>query len=168
MSYEAHNLASRDLIARCGVLTLSDTRDQATDSSGAYIKSTLQKAGHFVGEYAVIKDDSDAIYRTLFDWLGRTDIDCVITTGGTGITRRDTTAQVVERMIDTPLPGFGELFRMLSFQEIGAGAMLSRATAGVRRGKLIFALPGSTRAVELAMSRLIVPELRHLLREVRR
>jgi len=168
MSYESHQQAAVELIARCGVVTLSDTRDESQDDSGALVRSTLQKAGHFVAEYVVIPDDADRLYRTLFDWLGRADIDCVITNGGTGISRRDNTISVVERMIDQPLPGFGELFRMLSYQQVGSGAMLSRACAGLRRGKMIFALPGSTKAVELAMSQLIVPELRHMLRELRK
>ena len=104
----------------------------------------------------------------LTDILAREDVDAVFTNGGTGVSRRDRTIEVVERHLDQPLAGFGELFRFLSFEQIGSGAMLSRAVAGIGRGKIVFAMPGSTKAVELAMSRLILPELKHLLHELRK
>src|SRR5581483_10653669 len=102
------------------------------------------------------------------DLLSRPDVDAILTNGGTGISRRDQTIDVVERLLDHHLPGFGELFRMLSYDQIGSGALLSRATAGIARGKPLFALPGSTKAVELAMTKLILPEIRHLLFELRK
>ena len=102
------------------------------------------------------------------DLLAHPDVDAVLTNGGTGISRRDQTIDVIERLIEQPLPGFGELFRMLSWEQIGSGAMLSRAAGGIVHGKLVFAMPGSTGAVELAMTKLILPEMKHLLRELRK
>jgi len=108
------------------------------------------------------------LHELLTEVLAVRDLDAVLTNGGTGISRRDTTIEVVETHLDQTLPGFGELFRMLSFQQIGSGAMLSRAVGGVARGKLLFAMPGSTAAVELAMTQLILPELKHLVHELRK
>ena len=167
-AYEEHTAAAEPIAAGCAVITLSDTRRQATDTSGARIRELLGVEGHGVAHYAVIPDEPaqlDALLRTL---LARPDVDAVLTTGGTGIGRRDTAVPVVEALLEQRLPGFGELFRMLSWEQVGSGAMLSRAVAGVARGKLLFAMPGSTKAVELAMTKLILPEIRHLLRELRK
>ena len=150
------------------MVTLSDTRSQATDTSGSRIKQMLASAGHPLVHYQICCDEPDEFEPLLAGLLGRADVDVILSSGGTGISVRDRTIDVVEKHLDRALPGFGELFRMLSWQEIGSGAMLSRAVAGVAKGKLLFALPGSTNAVELAMSRLILPEMGHLLYEVRR
>ncbi len=168
MAYSQHLQDSASESARCVVITLSDTRTEQTDSSGRTIRDLLAAAGHRVIEYRIIRDEAADLHDVLTEVLAREDIDAVFTNGGTGISRRDQTIEVIERHLDQTLPGFGELFRFLSHQQIGSGAMLSRAIGGVGRGKLIFAMPGSTPAVELAMTRLIVPELKHLLREMRK
>jgi len=151
---------------RCAVLTISDTRTTETDTSGRAIVELLEAAGHRVAERAIVRDEPGDVHAWVSAQLGR--VDAIITTGGTGITSRDSTCEAIESLIDKRLAGFGELFRMLSFQEIGSAAMMSRATAGTVQGKVIFVLPGSEHAVRLGMSRLIVPELGHLVRELRR
>ena len=169
MAYQQHVADAQGIIARCAIITLSDTRTPETDTSGQTIRRLLESASHVVAEYRLLRDDPDALARELEAFHNRNDIDAILTNGGTGISRRDQTIRVVERAIEQPLPGFGELFRMLSWEQIGSGAMLSRAVGGIARGgKLIFAMPGSTKAVELAMTKLILPELAHLLRELRK
>jgi molybdenum cofactor biosynthesis protein B len=155
-------------VAACAVLTVSDTRTEATDRSGAYLAEALEGAGHRVVRREVVPDEPTRIDATLRRWLADGEAEVVLTTGGTGIAARDTTVEVVERLLDTRLDGFGELFRMLSYREIGAAAMLSRAVGGLAGGRLLFALPGSSAAVRLAMDELLLPELPHLLRELRR
>lgn len=166
MSYAAHKAASRETPVRCAVLTVSDTRTSETDTSGALIKARLAEAGHATSVYQIVPDDPGEI-SVLLDHLANT-VDVVLLNGGTGISRRDTTYEAVAAKLEKTLPGFGELFRMLSYREIGSGAMLSRAVAGVYRDTLIFSMPGSTGAVRLAMERLIVPELEHLVWELLR
>ena len=168
MGYQEHVRDAQALSARCAVVTLSDTRTADTDQSGKRIRELLETDRHVVARYHVIRDEAAALHALLTELLSENDLDAVLTNGGTGISRRDTTIEIVEQHLDQVLPGFGELFRMLSFQEIGSGAMLSRAVGGVSRGKLLFALPGSTGAVELAMTKLILPELRHLVRELKK
>ena len=167
-AYQEHQAASASIAARCAVVTLSDTRDTATDRSGALIRELLGANGHVVTHYQLIPDDPALLEPLLRSMLSREDVDAVLTTGGTGVSRRDTTVPLIESLLDQRLPGFGELFRMLSWEQIGSGAMLSRAVAGIARGRLVFAMPGSTKAVELAMTKLILPELGHLLRELRK
>jgi molybdenum cofactor biosynthesis protein B len=150
------------------VITLSDTRTADTDKSGQRIRELLEADGHAVAHYRILPDDPQALGAELGALLARDDIDAVLTNGGTGVSRRDQTVGVIERSLDTPLPGFGELFRMLSWDEIGSGALLSRAAGGIAKGKVLFAMPGSTAAVELAMTKLILPEIRHLLAELRK
>ena len=130
------------------------------------MRERLEEAGHAVLHARIVRDEPGDI-RTAID-AARADCQVVILSGGTGLTRRDSTFEVVSPLLDRPIPGFGELFRMLSWQEIGAASMLSRATAGVSRGLLIFALPGSSAGVRLAMDSLIVPELRHILQQLSR
>jgi molybdenum cofactor biosynthesis protein B len=168
MSYQDHHRASEKISARCAVITLSDTRTIQTDASGRMIRDLLEKAGHEIASYDLIRDEPAELEKLLADLLARGTIDAILTNGGTGISRRDQTISVVSRRIEQPLPGFGELFRMLSWEQIGSGAMLSRAVGGVVKGKLIFSMPGSTKAVELAMSKLILPELKHLVSELRK
>ncbi len=150
----------------CYVLTVSDTRTEATDSSGHAIIELLTSAGHIVAGHAIVRDEPADVERMLLDQLANGDVHVIITTGGTGITSRDSTYEAIDRLLDKRLDGFGELFRMLSFNEIGPAAMMSRATAGVARGKIIVALPGSEDAVRLAMTELLIPELGHLVQQV--
>ena len=149
---------------RCGVITISDTRTPATDTSGAAICALIEAAGHTVTRYQLVKDEPDQI-AALVREVSNTGCQVILTNGGTGIARRDSTFEVIDALIDKRLPGFGELFRMLSFAEIGPAAMLSRATAGMIGGTLVFCMPGSTNAVRLAMEQLIVPQLPHLIWE---
>lgn len=168
MAYDAHQRSSQTLTARCALITLSDTRTPETDSSGRTIRELLTTAGHVVPVYQLIPDNPQRLEALLSEFIGRDDIDVILTNGGTGISRRDQTVAVIDKLLDQPLPGFGELFRMLSYQQIASAAMLSRALAGISRGKVVFAMPGSTKAVELAMTRLILPELKHLLHELKK
>jgi molybdopterin adenylyltransferase len=162
---QAHHAAAPDTV-RCAVLTVSDTRSKETDGSGRLIRDLLGMKNHEVVAYEVVPDDPDAIREVVEGWAGRADVQAILTNGGTGIAARDTSYEAVAGLLDKRIDGFGELFRMLSFQEIGAAAMLSRAVAGVYRGKLIVAMPGSTNAVKLAMTKLILPELGHLVYEI--
>lgn len=151
-----------DVTVKCAVITVSDTRSPMTDKSGQLIQSLLQAAGHSLVAYALIKDEPAQIQTQLQDLCQRADLDAVIFNGGTGIAPRDTTYDALEGLLEKQLPGFGELFRAASFQEIGTRAIASRAVAGVYRSKLIFSIPGSTGAVQLAVERFILPELVHL------
>jgi len=168
MSYQQHTKQSTEESARCAVITLSDTRTPQTDKSGKRITDLLESSGHSVNEYRLIRDEAEELRGLLEQFLASDALDIILTNGGTGVSRRDRTIEVVQRLLDQLLPGFGEIFRALSFQEIGSGAMLSRAIGGIARGKLLFAMPGSTNAVELAMTKLILPELKHLLHELRK
>jgi molybdenum cofactor biosynthesis protein B len=152
----------------CFVLTISDTRTPETDTGGAVIRELLQAAGHRVVGSAIVRDEPAQVQAIVRAQCAAPDVQAVITTGGTGITSRDSTFEAVEALLDKRLPGFGELFRMLSYQEIGAAAMLSRAQAGVRAGRIVVSLPGSPNACRLALEKLLVPELPHLVREVSR
>lgn len=164
-SVAEHRAAAPDSVG-VAVLTMSDTRTKETDTSGALIREMLNITGHQVVDYKIVPDEPELIRRTLDDWTGNPAIQAILTNGGTGIAQRDTTYDVVAGLLEKRLDGFGELFRMLSYQEIGAAAMLSRAVAGVYRGRLVMAMPGSRNAVQLAMRKLIAPELAHLVFEV--
>jgi molybdenum cofactor biosynthesis protein B len=168
MGLADHQSAAALIVARCAIVTLSDTRTADTDRSGQKIAELLQAAGHEVIDRSIVRDDPEEMLPLLELLLARNDCDAVITNGGTGISQRDQTIPTIERLIDIPLPGFGELFRMLSYQQIGSAAMMSRAVGGIAGGRLLFALPGSTAAVELAASQLIIPQLGHLLHELRK
>ena len=148
------------------MLTVSDTRSESTDRSGALIRQLIEQAGHRVVNYRILPDDPARVRDVVVAWLADTGCDGVIVSGGTGISRRDRTHEAVGALLDQRLDGFGELFRMLSWEQVGSAAMLSRALGGIAKGKLLFALPGSTAAVELAMQRLILPEIGHLLAEL--
>lgn len=153
---------------RCAVLTLSDTRTKETDKSGGFIVEQLTDAGHTIADYRVTPDDPDQIRALVSDWAADAGIDAILTNGGTGIARRDSTYDALTSLLDKRLDGFGELFRMLSFDEIGAAAMLSRAVAGAIGGTIVIAMPGSSNAVKLAMEKLVLPELAHLVFELRK
>ncbi len=150
------------------MLTVSDTRQADNDAGGKLIIDALKQAGHAVSDYTIVRDEPDLIEHQLKSWLtseSAPPINAIITTGGTGIAQRDTTVEVVRRLLDKELEGFGELFRMLSYEQVGAAAMLSRAVAGLAGETLIFTLPGSPNAVRLAMEKLIIPELPHMVWE---
>jgi molybdenum cofactor biosynthesis protein B len=153
---------------RVAVLTISDTRAPETDTGGDIVEETIGGAGHEIVARQIVRDDAPSIRNTLMDLLARPDVDAVVTTGGTGISGRDTTYEVAERMIEKRLDGFGELFRMLSYEEIGAAALLSRAVAGAVGSKLIACLPGSRNAVRLGTEKLLVPEIAHIVFELRK
>lgn len=150
----------------CVVITVSDTRTKETDRSGQIMREKLELAGHRVVGYEIVKDEPDQINRVLDAYTAQQMCQAILFNGGTGIARRDTTFDVISQRLEKTLPGFGELFRMLSYDEIGAAAMLSRATAGVLNGRLIVSTPGSSNAVALAMDKLIAGELAHLVFEV--
>jgi molybdenum cofactor biosynthesis protein B len=153
---------------RCAIVTVSDTRTLATDRGGPLIAERLAAAGHEVVAREIVPDEP-ATMRALLKKLGqRNDVDAILMTGGTGIGSRDQTFETVSGLLDKILPGYGELFRMLSFEQVGAAAMLSRAIGGLLSGKILLTMPGSPAAVQLAMDRLIVPELGHLVREARK
>jgi len=145
---------------KVGVLTASDTRTAENDKSGQLIKQMFEAAGHHLEFYRIVRDEADKIAAEILDNLAS--LDAMIVTGGTGVSPRDVTADVVKKLLDTEIPGFGELFRMLSYQEISSAALASRALAGMREGKFIAALPGSTGGCRLAMEKLILPEIGHL------
>jgi molybdenum cofactor biosynthesis protein B len=153
---------------RLGVLTISDTRTPENDTGGDTIEELMRGAGHEILERRIVKDDAARIRTELVNLLARPDVDAVITTGGTGISARDTTYEVVDRMIEKKLDGFGEIFRVLSYEEIGAAAILSRAVAGTVGTKLVACLPGSRNAVRLAVEKLLVPEISHVVFELRK
>lgn len=167
MSHSDHRATSPTSI-RCAVVTVSDTRTLETDTGGGAIVSLLGEHGHLVVERAIVRDEPATLRALLDTLLARDEVQVVITTGGTGITSRDGTFEVVTGLLEKTLTGFGELFRMLSYAEIGAAAMMSRATAGLARGRMLIALPGSPHAVRLAMTKLVLPELGHLVREASR
>jgi len=144
------------------VVTVSDTRTVETDTGGALVAELLAAAGHPVASRAIVRDEPAEIRRGLEAALAAPDVRAVILTGGTGVAPRDVTPDVLEPLLERTLPGFGELFRMLSFEEIGSAALLSRALAGLRAGRVVFVLPGSRGALRLALEKLILPELGHL------
>lgn len=151
----------------CAVITVSDTRSSESDRSGQLMQKLLIEAGHQVGAYQIIKDEPTQIQRQLTQLCNITELDAVIFNGGTGIAPRDTTYDAISVLLEKTLPGFGELFRWLSYQEIGSRAIATRAVAGIYHSKLIFSLPGSTNAVKLALEKLILPELSHLIRQLK-
>lgn len=165
MPYADHKAEATQPVT-VAVLTISDTRTEAEDKSGAIIKELVEAAGHTVGFYQVVKDDAPAIQALLKQLAEEGTYHVALTNGGTGIAARDTTYEAVTGLLEKRLDGFGEVFRFLSWEDIGSGAMLSRAVAGVYRDMMIFCMPGSSGAVRLAMEKLIVPELSHLVWEI--
>jgi len=155
-------------VVRCVVITVSDSRTPETDTGGQTVVDLLAAAGHEVVERHIIRDDPGPM-RALLEGVGRREeVDAVLMTGGTGVGSRDQTFETVTRLFSKPLPGYGELFRMLSYHQIGPAAMLSRAAGGLLGRTVLLTMPGSTAAVRLAMEKLILPELGHLVREARR
>jgi molybdenum cofactor biosynthesis protein B len=152
----------------CWVLTVSDTKTPETDTSGALIRKLLLEAGHQVVGSTIVRDEPKDVQRVIREACARDEVRVVIATGGTGITSRDSTYEAIDALLDKRLPGFGELFRVLSFQEVGAAAMMSRAQLGIHARRIVVSLPGSPNACRLALEKLLVPELSHLVREVSR
>jgi len=165
---EQHPHHAAPVRAGVALLTVSDTRTEETDRSGAVARRLLEAAGHRVVDYRILPDEPERIAEQVRGWTARDDCDAVIVNGGTGVSPRDRTPDALAALMERRLRGFGELFRMLSYEEIGAAAMLSRATAGVVSGRPVFCLPGSSAAVTLGLEMLILPELAHLLAELRK
>jgi len=166
-SVEKHREAAPEHV-RVAILTISDTRTPENDTGGDVIQELMEEAGHEITGRSIVKDEPSSIRTTLVDLLANSGVDAIITTGGTGIAARDTTYEVVNRMIEKKLDGFGEIFRMLSYEEIGAAAVLSRAVAGAVGAKFIASLPGSRNGVRLAVEKLLVPEISHIVFELKK
>jgi molybdenum cofactor biosynthesis protein B len=162
MAVSEHKDKARRTV-RCAVITASDTRTEETDTSGKKIKDLLAAANHPMVAYQILKDEPAQITAAVRALLDRADVDAILINGGTGIAPRDTTFEAIQGLLEKEISGFGELFRLLSYQDIGSAAMMTRATAGVAKGKVVVSLPGSTGAVELGMTKLILPELGHML-----
>jgi molybdenum cofactor biosynthesis protein B len=167
MGHHDHKASSPRSIA-CAVLTISDTRTTETDESGRMTRDLLERAGHRVAHAEILPDDPSRVAAVIGSLLVRDDVEAVLINGGTGISPRDSTHEAVLGLLDRRLDGFGELFRALSYDEIGAAAMLSRALAGTARGRVLFSMPGSPAAVRLALEKLILPELGHIVGEARK
>jgi molybdopterin adenylyltransferase len=165
MSVEEHRARGKRSI-NCFVVTVSDTRDETTDQSGQLIKSLLADEKHLLAGYRIVKDEPAQIEALLCEALADEQVEAVIVNGGTGISPRDGTYEVVVGLMDKRLDGFGEIFRYLSYQDIGSAAIMSRAVAGAAQGKVLISLPGSKGAVGLAMEKLILPELRHMVSQL--
>jgi molybdenum cofactor biosynthesis protein B len=166
MSLEKHRAESRPVL-RFAVITVSDTRDATTDRGGPRIVELLEAAGQRVARRSLVKDEPYEIERAVRECLADAEVDLVLTTGGTGIAPRDQTVPTLERMFESAIPGFGELFRWLSYREIGSAAILSRACAGVIGRKVVIALPGSPKALDLALREIVMPEAGHLVSQAR-
>ena len=167
MSYQEHKRLSLDHV-KCAVITTSDSRTEIDDESGKYIKQRLTEAGHTVTYYTILKNSAEIIGSEITRLVEHSDAQVILTSGGTGLSRKDVTVNTARRLLEKELEGFGELFRQLSYQEIGTGAMMSRALAGVANAKVIICVPGSLGAVKLAMDKIILPEIGHLVREATR
>ncbi|TFG47184.1 MAG: molybdenum cofactor biosynthesis protein MoaB [Dehalococcoidia bacterium] len=153
---------------KCAVITVSDSRTEDTDESGRYLTSTLMENGHIVGYYRLLKNDVKAIINTLNEILIDATLQVVIFSGGTGLSHRDLTVETVTPLLEKQMPGFGELFRLLTWESIGTPSIMSRALGGVIKGKVILCLPGSLNAVKLAAEKIILPEIGHMAREAGR
>lgn len=163
---QAEHKAVAPRVVRCFVITVSDTRTTATDTSGDAIAQLLGANSHHVVGRTIVKDEPTEVAAAVTSQLANGEVDVVITTGGTGLTSRDSTYEAIDALLEKRLDGFGELFRVLSYQEIGSAAMMSRACAGTARGKFIAVLPGSEGAVRLAMNKLLLPELPHIVQQI--
>jgi molybdenum cofactor biosynthesis protein B len=167
MGYQEHKHHDIPNVA-CAVITTSDSRTEQSDESGRFIKQRLLENGHRVVYYTILKNDSEIIKNTIEELLCRDDVQVIITGGGTGLSKRDVTVNTMAPVMEKTLDGFGELFRQLTYQEIGTGSIMSRATAGVSNGKVIICIPGSLGAATLAMDKIILPEIGHMVREATR
>jgi len=166
MGLETHRSQAPAALA-FAIVTVSDTRDASTDKGGDFLVESVEGAGHSCVRRALVPDEAEAIRAAARESTAHADVDIVLFTGGTGIAPRDVTAPTLEALFEHRIPGFGELFRSLSYQEIGSATILSRATAGLVAGKVVFALPGSPKALRLAMDAIILPEAGHLVAQAR-
>jgi molybdenum cofactor biosynthesis protein B len=164
---EHHRKAAELPPAHIAIVTVSDSRTPETDTNGQYLQDEIKKRGFHLEAYQIVRDEAEEI-DSLLEILTRLDVQVVIFNGGTGISKRDTTYDVISKKLEKVLPGFGEIFRMLSYEQIGAAAMFSRAVAGLYHGKVIISTPGSPAAVQLAWEKLIAPEIQHLAWEISR
>jgi len=167
MGYEEHKHQSPPKV-NCAVIIISDSRTEKTDESGKLLMETLKNEGHTASHFSMLKNDAAAIRLKINELLAQSDLQVIITSGGTGASHLDLTIETVTPMLDKKMDGFGELFRYLTYQEIGTGSILSRAMAGIIQGKVIICLPGSPKAVRLALEKIILPEIGHLVREASR
>ncbi len=167
MGYQEHKQEAPKSV-NCAVLIISNTRTEQNDESGKLIIRALKRNGHRVVSYCILKNDADSIQKKLGELLQEESLQVIITSGGTGISHLDVTVETISQALEKKLDGFGELFRLLTHQEIGSGSIMSRAIGGVAKGKVILCLPGSVGAVSLAMEKIILPEIGHLVREVTR
>ncbi len=167
MGYQEHKEKAPRSV-NCAVLTISDTRTEQDDESGKLIRQRLNDNGHRVMSYAILKNEADSIEKKIHELLRQEELQVIITSGGTGVSHRDITVETICPILEKKLDGFGELFRFLSYQEIGTASMMSRAMAGVIGGKVILCFPGSPGAAKLAMDKIILPEIGHLVREATR
>ena len=167
MSHLEHKELSPQAVS-CAVLIISDSRTEKTDESGKLMREKLEGNGHTVVDYALLKNDPEAITKKLNEYLSQEELQVIITSGGTGVSMRDVTVETVTPMLDKMLDGFGELFRTLSYMEIGTASIMSRAIAGVISGKIIICVPGSLAAVKLALDKIILSEIGHMVREATR
>ncbi len=169
MSHEEHlKYASKLKLVNVAILTVSDTRTNETDESGKILCEMLKNKGHNIVHYDIAKDDEKEIENFVKKAISDENVEVIITNGGTGISKRDVTIETISKFFEKTLNGFGEIFRHLSYTEIGSGAIMSRATAGVCRGKIIISIPGSPNAVRLAMDKIIIPEISHIVWELKR
>ncbi len=167
MSYQEHKQKSPQNI-NCAVLIISDNRTEDTDESGKLIKQRLSQNGHRIMAYAIVKNEADTIRNKMEELLGQEELQVIITSGGTGVSHRDVTVETVSPLLEKRMDGFGELFRSLSYQEISTGSVMSRAIAGVAEGKIVICIPGSLGAASLAVDKIILPEIGHMVREATR
>ena len=165
MSVEEHKAKGKRSI-RCFVLTVTDTRDETTDTSGQLIRSQIDAEGHHLAGYKIVKDEPVEIEALLRGAIADPEVEAIVVNGGTGISPHDGTYEVIVKLLDKKLDGFGEVFRFLSYQDIGSAAIMSRAVAGSAHGKVLISLPGSRGAVGLALEKLIWPELRHMVSQL--
>jgi molybdenum cofactor biosynthesis protein B len=164
-SHRHHHRKAADVRVPTAVVTVSDTRTPDTDTSGALVAELLEQAGHPLVSREIVRDEPEAIAAAVERLVGHDEVRAIILTGGTGVAPRDVTPETIEPLLERVVPGFGELFRMLSYEDIGSAALLSRALAGLAKGSVVFAIPGSRGAIRLALEKLILPELGHLAAE---
>ena len=167
MGYDDHSQNLPDEVA-FSVLIISDSRTLDTDETGKYLLQAIPESGHIALEYALVKNDAQQIYDKFSQFINNQECDVIICSGGTGASHKDITIETLTPLMDKVMDGFGEIFRKFSFDEIGTGAILSRATAGIKNGKVVICLPGSLKAVTMAFNKIIIPEIRHLVKEASR
>ena len=167
MGYQEHRHEAPKSV-NCAVLTISDSRTEADDESGRLIQQKLGENGHRVAAYAILRNEADSIKQKIEELLKQEELQVIIASGGTGVSHRDITVETISSILDKKLDGFGELFRFLSYREIGTASIMSRALGGVAGGKVILCLPGSLGAVRLALDKIIIPEIGHMVREAAR